>query len=543
MPVPTARSRLLPAVFCLYIALAVLHTWPLATAPATLSRNDNADTLLNTWAIAWVAHALTTAPASVLDGNIFYPDRYTLTFSEPLILPGALSIPVRASGASAVLTYNLSLLLGLALSAWAMQWVVWRWTGDLTVSLLAGAIFGFNAHVLTRLGHLQALHAYGLPLLAYGVDRVLAPDGRRLRDGLLVGLGGAALALTSGYLSVFGVVCGLVVTAVRAKDFTRGSATAVLRAAGVAALVGLVLVGPVVAGYLAMRRQHAFERSLDSVAAMSANVGSYLYTPGRLHQATWAADTAARLHPRDALFPGVVAVALGLIGAWRGRGPARGIGVGLVVAGVVLSFGPATPVYEVFYRVVPFATGVRAASRFGVLAIMGVALLAALGLRALSERFPTRARMLAVLAIALVTIETFRGPVPYVEARPISPVYDTLARLPRGPVAEMPFWWAPLDIPRNAQYMLASTVHWQPLLNGYSGFSPGSYRRRADTLWYFPFRPAAFDELQRVGVRYVVLHLEEFGSQKDETLALIAASGRLRLIERVGETLLYEVIR
>src|SRR5439155_22848227 len=33
----------------LFAGLAVLHTWPLATAPASLSRNNNDDTILNEW--------------------------------------------------------------------------------------------------------------------------------------------------------------------------------------------------------------------------------------------------------------------------------------------------------------------------------------------------------------------------------------------------------------------------------------------------------------------------------------------------------------
>jgi hypothetical protein len=34
------------AAFVLFAALAVAHTWPLATHPGTLSRNDNGDTVL-----------------------------------------------------------------------------------------------------------------------------------------------------------------------------------------------------------------------------------------------------------------------------------------------------------------------------------------------------------------------------------------------------------------------------------------------------------------------------------------------------------------
>nr|MBA3885268.1 hypothetical protein [Acidobacteriota bacterium] len=44
------------ALLALFTLLAVFHTWPLASAPGTLSRHDNADALLNEWAVAWVAH-------------------------------------------------------------------------------------------------------------------------------------------------------------------------------------------------------------------------------------------------------------------------------------------------------------------------------------------------------------------------------------------------------------------------------------------------------------------------------------------------------
>jgi hypothetical protein len=149
------------AALLLCAALAVLHTWPLASAPGTLSRNDNKDTVLNTWALAWVAHAVVTAPSQVLAGNIFHPERNTVAFSDPVIVPGLLSVPVRALGASPELTYNLSLLLGYLLSAWAMQWLAWRWTGHFGASLVAGSLFAFNAHSLVSMGHIQAIHAYG----------------------------------------------------------------------------------------------------------------------------------------------------------------------------------------------------------------------------------------------------------------------------------------------------------------------------------------------------------------------------------------------
>ena len=546
-PGPTAGAALRGVgILLLFCALTIVHTWPLATAPATLGRTDNKDTALNAWALSWIAHAFTTAPSTLLDGNIFHPERHTIAFSEPVVVPGLLSVPVRMAGAGPVLTYNLSLLLGYALSAWAMQWLAFRWTGSVGASLVAGSLFAFNAHALVSMGHIQAIHAYGLPLLLGGLDGLLRPSGRRLRHGLLAGVATALLALTSGYLAIFGIACGLVVVALRWRDLAQPPWRPLIAAslAGVA-LAGM-LVWPVLRAYVAVRRTHGFERSLDLVAQMSANPAAYFATPARIH-AGWASDVYATMAPRDSLFPGLFALGLAVAGLalWhpRLRDPRLRVALGITVTGLVLSFGPATPIYTAFHHLVPFASGVRAASRFGVLWLSGLALLAAFGVAALGRRWPRSALVTSTIALVAVNAEAFRGPVPFVRAATPSPVYGALATLPHGVVAEMPFWWSPVDVPRNADYMLDSTQHWKPLLNGYSGFTPRSYRQRADVLWYFPFRPASFDELDRAGVRYVVVHLDEYGSQRREALDRIAESRRLRLVERAGDTVLYEVIR
>src|SRR3954447_10907487 len=143
--------------------LAVIHTWPLATAPGRLSRNDNNDAQLNEWIMAWVAHQLPRAPGQLFDANIFYPARHTLAFSEPLIVPALLGAPVAWAGGSPVLVMNLMMMTGFALTAFAAFALVYRWSGDVPAGLLAGATFAFNTHTLTRLAHVQGLHLYGLP--------------------------------------------------------------------------------------------------------------------------------------------------------------------------------------------------------------------------------------------------------------------------------------------------------------------------------------------------------------------------------------------
>lgn len=528
------------------VSLAVLHTWPLASDLRGWSRRDNADMALNAWALTWVADHLVTAPAEVFEGNIFHPERHTVAFSEPLLVPGLLSVPVRVAGADPVLTYNLSLLTGYALSALAMQLLVWRWTGHWLASLLAGSLFAFNAFSLVRMGQLQAIHAYGLPLIVLGVDAVLR--GGQLRAVLCLAGGFVAAAATSGYTTVFGVVAGGVLVLTRPSVWWETGRWRVAgRLAGAAVLAGLLL-WPVLQVYTEVRATHGLVRDLGLVNALSANAASWLAAPGRLHLALWSSAVYDTMTPRESLFPGVVATLLALLGVrftagWWRDSRLCGMAV-LAVAGAVLSFGPATPVYQLVYHVVPFAGSVRAAARFGMLTLMAVAVLAGWGTSCVLSRVPSQRFRYAVgvLLIGLVTVETLRAPVGYVRELPSSSVYRTLASQPRGVVAEMPFWWDQMDVARNAGAVLAAAEHGFPLLNGYSGFVPASYRHHADALWFFPFREASFAMLQDAGVRYIVVHLDDYGSDASRAVAVMDSRPDLRLLDRDGRVRLYEVV-
>ena len=106
-------------MLALFVALAILHTWPLATAPGTLSRNDNGDFILHEWIMAWVSHQVVTNPLHLFDANIFYPERYTLAYSDHLFVQSMLGAPLLWAGASPVLVHNLVLIAGFALTGWA----------------------------------------------------------------------------------------------------------------------------------------------------------------------------------------------------------------------------------------------------------------------------------------------------------------------------------------------------------------------------------------------------------------------------------------
>src|SRR5262245_36327882 len=208
---PRARALLV----C--VLLAVIHTWPLALHPGRYSRNDNADTELNEWIMAWVAHQLPRDPLHLFEANIFYPAHDSLAFSEPLVVPALMGAPLAWTGSSPVLVYNVILIAGFALTAFATCLVVETWTGSLLAGLIAGSAFAFNTHTLTRLPHIQGIHIYGLPLALLALDSVIRGGSTKAALALAGSL--ALLAYTSGYLVVFAAIMIDIVLIVRIREW------------------------------------------------------------------------------------------------------------------------------------------------------------------------------------------------------------------------------------------------------------------------------------------------------------------------------------
>ena len=529
------------ALLGLFALLAVIHTWPLATAPAALTRHDNADALLNEWVVAWVAHQVTRDPLRLFHANIVHPEPNTLAFSEHLFAQAMMGAPLLWAGFSTTAVHNILVIAGFALTGWTMALVMWRWTGDGWAAVLAGMLLAFNAHSLSRIAHLQAVHVQFLPLAVYALDRLLTAP--RVRHALGLAAAFVLQALASNYLLVF-LTFGLTGAAcARVREWaTRPRTLGLIALAGGLAAVGLA---PFLYPYLQAREQQGLGRSLAEVATYAASWRDYLAASGRLHHETWSASLARG--SGAFLFPGVTAVLLALVAVATGRAwtpPAR-LWVGLGLTGLLLSFGTELPGYAALYWAVPLLQGIRATVRFGFLVLAMVAALAAFGLAAARTRLMTRPRVrlaVSIAALCLVSIEAARVPVGYTTARTVPSVYRFLADEPGAVVVELPMFIGE-DVFRNARYMLHSTRHWRPLVNGYSGFTPASYVAHWEAVRTFP-DAAALDYLRRLGVTHVFVHANWFAEEHGaERLARIPSTPGLRLLLDGGNLTIYELSR
>jgi hypothetical protein len=511
--------------------LTALHTWPLVRNPAGQSLNYNADSETFEWTLSWIAHSLPRHPARIFDGNIFAPEPHVLTLADPLLVPGAAGAPIRWLGGSPVLTFNLLLLAGLTLTAWAGWFVVFRWTGSELAALAAGALTAFNTHLLTRLPHAPAWSQWELPLVVFFSIRLI--ERPRRRDAVVLALLVFAVAVTSLYSLAFTALV-LGVAAIVALPRWRA-----VFAIGAAGACGFAAALPVLWPYIEVARTGA-ARPLEMVAQFSATPAGYLASLSRVH-AGWT----ARFFTNDVnvLFAGVTALALlpvGIAASWR-AGHRRRVAVLLAVAAaaIVLSFGPATPAYRIVYDWLPPLRGLRAAARFGYLFLLVVAIAAGAGVAAGEHPGGRRGRRLVGgAALACVTIEAWSGPLPVVPFTGVPAIYQHVADAP-DPVllVELPYY-PPEGIHESGEYVLNATAHWRPVMNGYSGGIPDVYRRRVDQLWPFP-EEWTVDALHREGATHVMVHLERFTppevaaidalAVRRRDLQLIAADRRHRL--------------
>jgi hypothetical protein len=261
------------------------------------------------------------------------------------------------------------------------------------------------------------------------------------------------------------------------------------------------------------------ERSESELRLYSATPVNYLASdPYNLLHGTWGAGLG---RSERRLFPGVTALVLGAIGLW-GWSTRKTMVAMIGAVGLMISLGFNTPLYGWLRELVFTYRGLRAPARAGVLVMLAIALLAAWGWASVLARRPRWRVVGTGLVLSLLTVEYASLPPGWLEL-PVRPpaVARWLAVQPRSVVVEFPLPGADaLHTIYDGFYMFASTVHWQKILNGYSGFYPRSYLELLERTRDFPSDEAVAYLRQR-DVDLIVLH---GGFMKPDAFGQMAAA-------------------
>ena len=546
----------------LFVVLGLLFTYPLPLHLAD-AVEDRQDALLNVWITAWDGHQLLSDPLRLFEANIFDPYPHTLAYSELLLGNGLLALPITAASGNPVLGYNLVLLLSFVLSGLGAYLLAFELCRSRGAGLVAGAIYAFSSYRLTNLAQAQLLITQWLPFALLALIHLLRrPRPRRVAAFVLFF---CLQALSSFYYAfLLGLtVGGYLLWALLARRSRHALHRAAIPALLLAALLCALVLIPFAWPYFQVQRELGFERSLADSEPFSASLRQYgLVPPASVLSGLWLPSDDTPLsggYPPDALFPGLIALALAVWGLIRGRGTVRWFFFLLLLAAFVLSLGPrlylapgrpapldASLPYAWLYAVVPGFKALRAPARFDVLVTLSLAMLAGYGVAALERtvRRPGVARGgIGALLLALALLELWVWPAAQAELVPVGetvpPVVRWLAEQPPGSILELPMAFTPGGPQLEYQYL--STYHWQTTPDGYSGFIPPKHGQIVYEMERFPSERSV-SLLQALGVRYAILHSNRYPPRRwQEMEAALAEAGDLWLVESFGPDLVYQV--
>jgi hypothetical protein len=266
--------------------------------------------------------------------------------------------------------------------------------------------------------------------------------------------------------------------------------------------------------YLQNREKVGDRRSGD-VKVYSGAVSDFISAPGTNWLYGWSAPLGA---PERHLFPGIVAAGLLIVGLWPPISRTTWVHIVGLVAALELTFGFNGHVYRLLYDwLVPFR-GLRVPARAYVLVLLSAAVIAGVGLARVTAP-GTRRRAVALTLIALVCAEYFTTPRFRRVDREIPAGYRWLKGVDDAVVFEWPVTvpWRLYEMV-DLGYMARSTIHWRPMLNGYSGYYPRSYIRLLLDMRSFP-DTRSLNILRQRGATILILH-EVRGTRPSYTRAV-----------------------
>ena len=450
------------------------------------------------------------------------------------------------AGGGPIAAYNAAFLASYWLSAVGAFVLVRALTGQTAAALVAGTIFGFNAYRMVSVSHLHTLSAQWVPFVLAGL-LVFARSGSRWA------LAGATVAYVATawsslyHLAYFSPCIGLFALMVLARHdgWRRPASGLALAIAGIAIVL---LVVPFLRPYTQVQQALGITRPRSEVEMMSLPLDTYLNSGWLLvPMLTLAAVALLTWRPARTAAPWVVPffAACALLAFWLSLGPTpRWRGEPLGMPGL----------YGLLLDYVPGFSGLRVASRFAMVLMLALSVLAGMAVAAVAVSRRRLAAAIAVAAMAIqvglfmsfpLTRDTPMGvgplqPVPpsLDPSGPVAPIYQRVraATDPTAVIVELPFGEPAYEL----RYMYAGLAHQRRLLNGYSGVFPPSYRARIVPL-RAPWNNAVGAWQALSPATHAVVHGDAWEPAQADAVVRWLADGGARLLASVGSDSLWQL--
>ena len=468
---PKSRGQVLATFITLlaYALLVALMTWP---APLHLSERligNSIDNWIFYWNNWWLERAITEGHDWFFTPYLFYPQGTSLIAHSISHTNSILACALKPL-VGQVSAYNLTLLLGLWLSAVGMYLLVYSLTCHRIAAFVAGFIFAFAPYHLTQaLAHMHLGSIQWWPFYAFFLHRALGEH--RIRDALGAGLFAALTLWTGPHLALLLALWTLVYAGwwlvARRRTWLR-----TIGILGTTALSALLLSLPIVIPAVENWNEiaHAPTRLVEQTTRQT-DLLAYLIPP------TYNTLIGSHLVPFYERFianrafmpyPGFAVLALALTALVKQTkkalfwGLSGGLWV-LLAAGSVLRFNDTLyPHVLLPYRFVGHIFPIsmlRAPDRFNLLLVFSLSTLAGLGAAWIHRH---RRRWLLPL-VSLILLEYLCIPLPMWDLPPSSPFFEQMTHEETDYcVVDYPMGYEPAKL-----WLYFQTLHGKPLVEGH----------------------------------------------------------------------------
>jgi hypothetical protein len=553
-----------------FSVLTVFMTWPLVQFAGDHVFGNLGDNFYFLWLVRWFEGVLHRLPASPLVvPNLNYPEGWNLAYNEIPLTMVIQALPISVFFGTTA-GFNFSVWLSFLLSGMGAYFLVRRITQSTPAALLSGTIFAFAPYRYGHMmGHFNLMGTQWLPFYFLALYRCLESIANRTR--FVARLAAAALCLgLIGLTSQYYLYMTLVLTTAFFAGFliwgtdraTRNHSSTYRRliaAAGLLTGVALLCALP----YLSLLRQVTIPpRSPAEMAFWSPSLADF-FIPSPYHFLLrgWVMRHFNRiLWVENNLYLGFVPLILAIYALVFSNKKTKdrriiALFAFLFVCAFTLALGtrlkivptafdpaaarslssPSLPLPgALLVRFLPFYDRLRVFSRYGIFAILFMAVLSGFGARYILEHFHLGKRSAVVTALLamLIVLEFKESQLPFLgtEGRPVD---RWLARR-NGPGSVAQFPATEMVKPEQVFY---TSIHGKPYVGtmGAAFLSP-QWRRIFPVLRQFPDGESVA-LLKELGVGYVLVDSTLYGNF-GRVQAEIARFG-LTLLAQEGNIFVY----
>jgi hypothetical protein len=513
--------------------------------------SEGGDAMFNAWTLARNHNCIKREGCPrYVDGNIYYPNKDTMLYSETQLSTGILTLPLSWISENPVFYYNVWMVLSFFLNGWFVYLLAKRLSkGHEGVSILAGLVFQFAPLKMASVGHMQNLSIFYLPLAMLLIIKYLDTRRKSYLVGLFISL--TLLFYASWYQMVFALgaltVMLLSIGILKIENWKR------IGFIGLTVLLSIIMTLPLAKEYIRFSSQNEASFSIGEQPHYSSSIADYMIphydtlagklygavAPGNARRIPYnldsfsyhgfvlyilavifalAAFTKRKKNKQTANFSKwiIVWLSVGSVGFVLSLGPLLKVGGSYIYARLADGTGLSVPMpYLLIDVMFPQLMFIRAVGRWSVIMLLALSILLAYlpQLIAAMKWNNTKKKWLYGIVIAFCVFEIMPLHLMYKSGRPESYNLD-IPRVYRyvkqnQDVDNIIILAADKEYPSDGiifaqtEWILWAGYHNKNIFNGYSGYTPKNYT--SDLKDFQDLKQDDIDKMKNLGLKYVIV--------------------------------------